>query len=155
MDEHGVAHYRIIEKLGAGGMGEVYLAEDTTLGRRVALKFLLREHTQDEDRLRRFRQEARAVSAINHPNILTIHEVGEADGRQFIATEFVDGQSLRHALKHAGGMKTAEALHVAVQTAAALAAAHEAGIVHRDVKPENIMLRRDGLVKSSTSGSPS
>jgi Tol biopolymer transport system component len=147
MIDEVISHYRIIKKLGAGGMGEVYLANDLTLGRQVALKLLPQEHTQDPERLRRFKQEARSASALNHPNILTIHEVGEADGRHFIATEFIDGETLRASLIRTGSMGTAEALHVATQTASALAAAHEAGIVHRDIKPENIMLRRDGYVK--------
>lgn len=147
MIEHAISHYRIIKKLGAGGMGEVYLAEDTTLGRRVALKLLPPEHTQDGERLRRFKQEAKAASALNHPNILTIHEVGEADGHHFIATEFIDGETLRTALRRTGSMKKDEALNVAAQVASALAAAHEAGIVHRDIKPENIMIRGDGYVK--------
>ncbi len=128
-------------------MGEVYLAEDTTLNRRVALKLLPAEYTQKEERLRRFKQEARAASALNHPNILTIHEVGEALGHHFIATEFIDGDTLRQHLKRTGKMKASEVLAVAAQVASALAAAHEAGIVHRDIKPENIMLRRDGYVK--------
>ncbi len=147
MTEQVISHYQIIEKLGAGGMGEVYLAEDTTLGRRVALKLLPQEYTQDEERVRRFKQEARAASALNHPNILTIHEVGEAEGHYFIATEFVDGESLRALVGRNGRLETGAALGVAVQVASALATAHEAGIVHRDVKPDNIMLRRDGLVK--------
>jgi serine/threonine protein kinase len=142
-----ISHYRIIQKLGAGGMGEVYLADDLTLGRRVALKLLPPEHTQDGERLKRFRREAKSASALNHPNILTIHEVGEADGHHFIATEFIDGESLRETLTRAGSMGAAAALHVATQVASALAAAHEAGIVHRDIKPENVMLRRDGYVK--------
>lgn len=133
--------------LGAGGMGEVYLAEDATLGRLVALKVLPREHTQNEERLRRFKQEAKAASALNHPNILTIHEFGEADGLHFIATEFVDGDTLRALLARTGRMATSDALNVAAEMASALAAAHEAGIVHRDIKPENVMLRRDGYVK--------
>ena len=123
--------------LGAGGMGEVYLAEDATLGRLVALKVLPRVHTQNEERLRRFKQEAKAASALNHPNILTIHEFGEADGLHFIATEFVDGETLRALLTRTGRMPTNEALNVAAEMASALAAAHEAGIVHRDIKPEN------------------
>ncbi|MCA1623901.1 MAG: protein kinase, partial [Acidobacteria bacterium] len=147
MIEQTISHYRIVKKLGAGGMGEVYLAEDTTLNRRVALKFLPAEYTRNEERLRRFKQEAKSASALNHPNILTIHEVGEADGHHFIATEFIDGETLRAALRRAGKMKTGEALNVAAQAASALAAAHEAGIVHRDIKPENIMLRRDDYVK--------
>jgi len=128
-------------------MGEVYLAEDTILNRRVALKFLSADYTQNEEHLRRFKQEARAVSALNHPNILTIHEVGEAQGRHFIATEFIDGDTLRQCLKRTGKMKANEMLAVAAQVASALAAAHEAGIVHRDIKPENIMLRRDNYIK--------
>ena len=147
MIEQTFSHYRIIRKLGAGGMGEVYLAEDTTLNRRVALKFLSPEYTQNEEHVRRFRQEARAISALNHPNILTIHEVGEAQGSNFIATEFIDGDSLRQHLRRIGKMKLSEVLAVAAQVASALAAAHEAGVVHRDIKPENIMLRRDGYVK--------
>ena len=125
----------------------MYLAEDITLERRVALKLLPREYTQNEERLRRFKQEAKSVSALNHPNILTIHEVGEADGHHFIATEFIDGETLRAPIRRAGRMKVSEALNVAAQVASALAAAHETGIVHRDIKPENIMLRRDGYVK--------
>jgi len=140
-------NYEIVSLLGEGGMGAVYLAKDTTLGRRVALKLLPREHTQDEERLRRFKQEAKAASALNHPNILTIHEVGEAEGHHFIVTEFIDGETLRGSLRRAGKMKTSEALKVAAQVASALATAHEAGIVHRDIKPENIMIRRDGYVK--------
>jgi Tol biopolymer transport system component/tRNA A-37 threonylcarbamoyl transferase component Bud32 len=142
-----LSHYRILEKLGAGGMGEVYLAEDTTLGRRVALKILPDEHTRDPERLARFKQEARAASALNHPNILTIHEVGVADGHHFIATEFVEGQTLGALLASRGSLATGEALEIATQVASALAAAHGAGIVHRDLKPENLMVRSDGYVK--------
>jgi serine/threonine protein kinase len=142
-----IRQYRILEKLGAGGMGEVYLAEDTILGRRVALKLLPAEHTRDPERLRRFRLEAKAASALNHPNILTVHELGEADGRQFIATEFVEGETLRTILSRDRQMTAAQSIDLAVQTASALAAAHDAGIVHRDLKPENIMIRRDGYVK--------
>ena len=142
-----LGRYEIRSKIGAGGMGEVYLAEDTTLGRPVALKLLPHEQTRNEERLRRFKQEAKAASALNHPNIITIHEVGEADGHHFIATEFIEGDTLRKSLQLNGSLKNGEALKVAIQTASALAAAHEAGIVHRDLKPENIMLRRDGYVK--------
>ncbi|MCA1600890.1 MAG: serine/threonine protein kinase [Acidobacteria bacterium] len=145
--DHLLGHYKIIEQIGAGGMGEVYLAEDTTLNRRAALKLLPDEHIQNEERLRRFKQEAKAASALNHPNILTIYEVGEADGHYFIATEFIDGETLRESLRRTGAMKINEALNVAAQVAGALTAAHEAGIVHRDIKPENIMLRHDGYVK--------
>jgi Tol biopolymer transport system component/predicted Ser/Thr protein kinase len=141
-----IGHYEILSTLGRGGMGEVYLARDTKLGRKVALKFLPSDFTKNPERLRRFEQEARAVSALNHPNILTIHEVGDVDGRNFIATEYVDGQTLRQRLA-GGGLKVEEALETAIQIVSALAAAHQEGIVHRDVKPDNIMLRRDGLVK--------
>jgi eukaryotic-like serine/threonine-protein kinase len=141
-----IGHYQVVSLLGAGGMGQVYLAEDAKLGRRVALKLLPTSYTRDESRLRRFQQEARAASALNHPNILTIHELGEVNGEQFIATEFVEGETLRERLKRAP-LNSAETLDVAVQIAGALAAAHKAGIVHRDIKPENIMLRHDGYVK--------
>jgi serine/threonine-protein kinase len=127
-------------------MGQVYLAEDAKLGRKVALKLLPTSCTRDESRLRRFQQEARAASALNHPNILTIHELGGVNGEQFIATEFVEGETLRDRLKRAP-LNLAETFDVAVQIAGALAAAHKAGIVHRDIKPENIMLRHDGYVK--------
>ncbi len=141
-----VGHYRILSLLGAGGMGEVYLAEDARLGRKVALKLLPAEFTQDRERLRRFEQEARAASALNHPNIITIFEIGEVEDLHFIATEYIDGQTLRRRMAGAP-VKLSEALDVALQVASALAAAHEAGIVHRDIKPENIMLRRDGYIK--------
>jgi serine/threonine-protein kinase len=141
-----VGHYRIISLLGEGGMGTVYLAEDTKLYRRVALKFLSRKFTQDEERLRRFEQEARAASALNHPNILTIHEISEADGHLFIATEFIEGETLRERLRNKIGVN--EAIETTVQIASALVAAHRVNIVHRDIKPENVMIRReDGLVK--------
>src|SRR5499426_729196 len=141
-----IAHYRILSKLGAGGMGEVYLAEDTKLGRKVALKLLPAESTRDAGRLRRFEQEARAASALNHPNILTIFEIGEANGERYIATEYIDGQTLRERL-NGDRLSSQAALDIAAQIAAALTAAHEAGIVHRDIKPENVMQRRDGIVK--------
>lgn len=141
-----VGPYRILSLLGAGGMGEVYLAEDAKLNRRVALKLLPAEFTEDAARVRRFEREARAASALNHPNIVTIHEVAEAGGTHFIATEFVEGQTLR-CLIAAGALKTEDALSVATQVAEALAAAHAAGIIHRDIKPENIMLRPDGYAK--------
>ncbi len=142
-----LSHYRIIKKLGSGGMGEVFLAEDTVLGRQIALKLLPQQHTQDEERLQRFEKEAKAASALNHPNILTIHEVGEEQSRHFIATEFIDGETLRALLKRSGSIDIRAALDIAIQIASALSAAHVAGIVHRDIKPENIMLRRDGYVK--------
>jgi serine/threonine protein kinase len=141
-----IDQYEIISLLGKGGMGEVYLAQDHRLGRKVALKFLPSSFTTDADRLRRFEREARAASALNHPNILTIHEVGEADGHKFIATEFIDGETLRQKIA-AGPLKVNEALHIVEQVTSALADAHGAGIIHRDIKPENIMLRRDGIVK--------
>ena len=138
--------YEIVSPLGAGGMGEVYLAEDTRLGRKVALKVLSAELTRNEDRVRRFEQEARAASALSHPNILTIFDIGKEDSTHFIATEFIDGQTLRSALTRAR-MKISDVLDIASQAAAALAAAHAAGIIHRDIKPENIMVRPDGLIK--------
>ncbi len=138
--------FEILSTLGRGGMGEVYLAKDSRLGRNVALKFLCRSFMNDPDRLRRFEQEARAASALNQPSILTIHEIGEADGRSFIATEYIEGETLRQRLRHTP-LTIAEALEIARQVAAALAVAHAAGIIHRDIKPENIMLRSDGLVK--------
>ena len=141
-----VAHYRILSLLGEGGMGKVYLAEDTKLHRKVSLKFLSTNFTQDHERLRRFELEGRAASALNHPNILTIHEISETDGRRFITTEFIDGQTLRERLR--SSVDIDDALEIAIQVAAALVAAHRVNIVHRDIKPENIMIRReDGLVK--------
>jgi serine/threonine-protein kinase len=149
-----VSHYRIISPLGSGGMGDVYLAQDTVLSRQVALKLLPEYFTRDRDRLRRFQQEARAASALNHPNIITIYEIGQVGDRHFIATEFIDGATLRQNFfgegRHTPGkpLGLREVLDIAIQTADALAAAHEAGIVHRDIKPENIMVRRrDGYVK--------
>ncbi|MDT7603681.1 MAG: eukaryotic-like serine/threonine-protein kinase [Acidobacteriota bacterium] len=139
-------HYEILAPLGAGGMGEVYVARDARLGRRVALKFLPAEFTSDAGRLRRFKQEARAASSLNDPNIVTIHEIGEFDGQHYIATELVEGETLRRQLAR-GRLDLREALDVGVQIASALAAAHTAGIVHRDIKPENVVLRRDRLAK--------
>ena len=138
--------YRIIDLLGAGGMGEVYLATDTRLDRKVALKFLPAYFTNDKPSVRRFEQEARAASALNHPNIITVYEIGQSNGRHFIATEFVEGETLRHRLK-SRPMTVAEVLDVATQTLGALAAAHQTGVVHRDIKPDNIMVRPDGLIK--------
>jgi len=140
-----LSHYQVTEKLGAGGMGEVYLAQDTHLRRKVALKLLPVEFTKDEDRLHRFGQEAYAASALNHPNIITIHEIGQAGDSHFIATEFIDGQTLRRQMT--SRMRLTEVLDVVIQVASALTAAHVAGIFHRDIKPENVMLRPDGLVK--------
>ena len=141
-----IAHYRIVSPLGAGGMGEVYLAEDTKLGRKVALKLLSAEFTKSEGRLRRFQQEARAASALNHPNILTIYEIGQAGELHYIATEYIEGKTLRHRLTESR-MDVRETLDVGIQVADALVDAHSAGIVHRDIKPENAMLRPSGLVK--------
>ena len=141
-----ISHYQIIALLGAGGMGRVYLARDTRLGRNVALKLLPTQFTQDAERVRRFRTEAQAASALNHPNILTIHDVGEEAGSHFIATEYVEGQTLRQLL-HSGALPPSEVLTIGIQIADALHAAHEAGIVHRDIKPENVMRRPDGYVK--------
>ena len=141
-----IGPYRIIERLGAGGMGEVYLAQDARLNRLVALKILPAYFVSDDARLRRFQSEARAASALNHPNILTIHEVGESEDFRFIATEFIDGQTIRELIANAD-LSVEEILDVAEQVAFALSAAHAAGIVHRDIKPENIMRRTDGLVK--------
>ena len=141
-----VGPFRVTGVLAVGGMGEVYLADDTRLGRKVALKLLPQQFTADADRVRRFEREARAASALNHPNIVTIHEIGQADSLHYIATEFVDGVTLREHMAHTR-MTLGEVLGVATQVASALSAAHEAGIVHRDIKPDNIMLRRDRIVK--------
>ena len=141
-----ISHYRIVKKLGEGGMGEVYLAEDLNLGRQVAVKVLSHELTDKTENLRRFEREARAASALNHPNILTVYEIGEADGAHFIATEFIEGESLSQRMKR-GPIELAEVLDIGIQIASALAAAHEARIVHRDIKRDNIMVREDHLVK--------
>jgi serine/threonine protein kinase/dipeptidyl aminopeptidase/acylaminoacyl peptidase len=142
-----ILQYEVLRLLGAGGMGEVYLAEDTRLRRRIALKILPPSLGGDRKSVQRFEQEACAASALNHPNILTVHEFGEHNGMNFIASEFVNGETLRERLR--GGVKPAlsETLDIALQVAAALRAAHASGIIHRDIKPENIMVRDDGLVK--------
>jgi len=144
-----VGHCRILSLLGKGGMGEVWLADDTQLPRKVAVKLLPVEFTADSDRVRRFAQEARAASALNHPNIITIHEIGEAGKTHFIVTEYVEGKTLRQQVADAPGnrLNLVDAIDLAAQVATALAAAHEAGIIHRDIKPENVMVRRDGIVK--------
>src|SRR2546430_2917898 len=139
-------HYRIESLIGVGGMGEVYLARDERLGRKAALKLLPDSLTTDETQLSRFKNEARSASALNHPNILTVYEIGAEGNRLFIATEFIEGVTLRASLVH-GKIKPHAALEIAVQVASALLAAHETGVVHRDIKPENIMLRPDGYVK--------
>jgi serine/threonine protein kinase/Flp pilus assembly protein TadD len=141
-----IGHYRIESLIGIGGMGEVYLARDEGLGRKAALKLLPDSLTRDEMQLSRFKNEARTASALNHPNILTVYEIGAEGNVQFIATEFIEGVTLRVALA-AGKMSAHKALEIAVQVASALAAAHDAGVVHRDIKPENIMLRPDGYAK--------
>ncbi|HEX6730121.1 MAG TPA: serine/threonine-protein kinase, partial [Pyrinomonadaceae bacterium] len=138
--------YEEISPIGKGGMGQVYLAVDTRLGRKVALKLLPSSHMGDPERVDRFRREARAASALNHPNIVTIHEIGQTDSLHFMATEFIDGETLREHMTNKR-MSVGEVLEVATQIASALQAAHEEIIVHRDIKPENIMLRRDGFVK--------
>src|SRR5262245_23106082 len=141
-----LGRYEISSMLGAGGMGEVYLAQDTQLRRPVALKLLPSDLTVNKDRLVRFEQEAYTASALNHPNILTIYEIGQVDDIRFIVTEFIDGLTLGNCIINAQ-MELTEVLDAAVQVASALAAAHQAGIVHRDIKPENIMVRHDGFVK--------
>jgi eukaryotic-like serine/threonine-protein kinase len=143
---HVLGHFRVVRQIGRGAMGEVYLAEDVKLGRRVALKLLPMAFQQDSERVRRFEREARAAAALNHPNILTVHEVGEWEGRSFIATEFVEGETLAQRLSR-GPFSVAETARVGTQIAGALAAAHQARIIHRDLKPANIMVRADGTVK--------
>src|SRR5579859_6784492 len=141
-----LGRYEIRSQLGSGGMGEVYLARDTRLDRNVALKILRPEVATDPDRLRRFEREAKAASGLNHPNILTIYEIDQADATTFIAAEFVDGSTLRERMRPRP-MASGDVVSVAVQVASALAAAHANGIVHRDIKPENLILRSDGIVK--------
>ena len=138
--------YQLLSALGAGGMGEVYLARDERLGRKLALKLLPRRFTLDADRVRRFEKEARAASALNHPNIITVYDMGEMAGTYFIASEYVEGQTLRQLIER-GPVRTKETLDICAQVADALAAAHKAGLVHRDLKPENVMVRPDGYVK--------
>src|SRR5712691_4926857 len=138
-----LSHYRIVSKIGAGGVGEVYLAQDTKLDRKVAIKFLNEEFSKGADKLNRFIQEAKAASALNHPNILTIYEIGEIDGLRFMASEYVKGQTLTGFLQQEKPTLN-EILKIAVQIASALEAAHEAGIIHRDIKPDNVMVRQDG-----------
>ncbi len=139
-------HYRVISPLGAGGMGEVYLAEDTKLGRKIALKLLPPQFATDSERQERFKQEARAVSALNHPNIITIYEIEKAENLSFIATEFIDGQTLRRRISEKN-LSVNETIDIAIQITSALESAHSVGIVHRDIKPANIMIRKDGIVK--------
>ena len=139
-------HYKISKRIGSGGMGEVYLATDVTAGRKAALKLLPMRFTGNAERLKRFQQEAHAVVALNHPNILTVYEIGQDHSTHYIASELIEGETLRQRLAREH-LQVSEVVDVAIQVASALAAAHEAGIVHRDIKPENIMLRPDGYVK--------
>src|SRR6266567_5471336 len=141
-----LSHYRIVSKIGAGGMGEVYLAEDTRLGRRVALKRLPDAVTADESVKRRFIQEAKTASALNHPHIITIYDISSDDHHDFIAMEYVEGETLRSLLTH-GKMEIKRAVEFAAQVASGLAAAHTAGIIHRDIKPENLMVARGSQIK--------
>jgi serine/threonine protein kinase len=138
--------YEVVAVLGAGGMGEVYRARDTRLGRDVAIKVLPAEFATDPDRLRRFEQEARAASALSHPNILVVHDIGSHEGTPYLVTELLEGETLRAWLGR-GVLSPGEAVELAVQMASGLAAAHEKGIVHRDLKPENLFVTRDGHVK--------
>src|SRR5215813_4377356 len=141
-----ISHYRIVSKIGAGGMGEVYLAEDIKLARKVALKILPSEFANDKDRMNRFVREAKSASALNHPNIITIYEIGESDGAHYIATEFIDGKTLNEYAK-GNSLNLRSALEIAIQVVSALDEAHSAGIVHRDIKPDNVMVRANGLAK--------
>src|SRR6476660_6019987 len=142
-----LAHYTIISKIGAGGMGEVYRARDTKLDREVALKILPVEFAADRERMGRFVREAKAAAALNHPNILTVYEIGDTNGQNYISTELIEGQTLRQQLSQKQESPLITILKIGVQVAEALSAAHEAAIIHRDIKPENIVLRRDGIVK--------
>ncbi|MGB7207461.1 MAG: protein kinase [Pyrinomonadaceae bacterium] len=143
---HSLGHYKIIKELGTGGMGEVYLAKDEKLDRRVAIKVLNEKFSDDESNLSRFIREAKAASALNHPNILVIHKIGEADGVNYIVSEYVEGETLRTICKEKT-LKLSEVLDISIQIAGALATAHKAHLIHRDIKPENIMLRPDGYAK--------
>jgi serine/threonine protein kinase/Tol biopolymer transport system component len=143
---HSIKQYKILSLLGSGGMGEVYVAQDSLLGRKVALKILPLQFTRDPDRVARFQRESRAASSLNHPNIVTIHEIGHDQSTHFIVTELIEGDTLRKKISH-GKLPLKEAVEITLQVASALEAAHLAGIIHRDIKPENIMIRRDGYVK--------
>ncbi len=141
-----ISHYRILEKLGEGGMGEVYLAEDLKLGRKVAIKFLPQYLTKDEVNVERFKREARAAAALNHPNIVTIHDVIEANGQICIVMEYVDGESLKTKLNK-GKIKVHEVIEITKQICEGLSKAHQVDIVHRDIKPENTLINTDNRVK--------
>jgi len=141
-----ISHYKILEKLGSGGMGDVWKAEDTKLGRPVALKLLASHLLRDEEAGKRFQREARAAAALSHPNITTVHEIDEADGQTFLALEYVEGETLEQRIDK-GPLPLPEALDIAQQIAAGLQAAHDAGVVHRDIKPGNVLITPDGRIK--------
>jgi serine/threonine protein kinase len=141
-----LSRYKIVSKIGAGGMGEVYLAEDTRLDRKVAVKILNEKFAEHESNLRRFVKEAKAASALNHPNILVIHEIGETENAHYIVSEFIEGETLREIFK-SKTLRLPEVLDISIQIAGALVAAHSAHIIHRDIKPENVIIRPDGFVK--------